>query len=100
MNARPPDDIGLLQEREQLLALALDSARMLAWAWDPRKDRMETIGDVPGIYGVSAVAYSEQGFGLIHPEDVAQHRQIVDQAIASGQPYHSEFRVQRADNGQ
>ena len=100
MNSGQPDDIGLLQEREQLLALALDSARMVAWTWDPKKDRVETVGDLPGIYGVSAVEFSEQGFALIHPEDVAHHRQIVDRAIASGQPYRSEFRVTRADNGQ
>ena len=100
MNASQLDDLDLLQERERLFALALDSARMVAWTWDPRQDRVETIGDLPGIYGVSAVQFSEQGFRLIHPDDVAHHRQIVDQAIASGQPYQSQFRVTRADNGQ
>jgi PAS domain S-box-containing protein len=90
----------LLQEHQQLLGLALSSARMVAWTWDARADRVETTGDLPGIYGVSAVEYAERGFSLIHPDDVARHRGIVDQALATGQPYQSQFRITRPDNGQ
>src|SRR4051794_1901002 len=90
----------LLQERQQLLGLALDSARMVAWTWDPRADRVETVGDLPSVYGVSAVEYAASGFALVHPEDVARHRDIVDRAVNSGQPYQSQFRITRPDNGQ
>jgi PAS domain S-box-containing protein len=100
MTDRPPETPGTLPERERLLALALDAARMVAWTWDPRQDRVETVGDLAGIYGVSAVDLAEQGFALIHPDDAGRHRQIVDRALASGQPYRSEFRIRRGDNGQ
>src|SRR5260221_2307662 len=92
--------MNLLPEHQQLLGLALDAARMVAWTWDPRADRVETTGDLPGIYGVSAVEYAERGFSLIHPDDVARHREIVDQAVLTGRPYQSQFRVTRPDNGQ
>jgi PAS domain S-box-containing protein len=88
------------RELERQLALALDSARMVAWTWDPKLDRVETSGDLAAIYGLPAVDYAEKGFSLIHPDDVAAHRERVSQAVASGAAYRSEFRIIRPDNGQ
>jgi two-component system sensor histidine kinase UhpB len=90
----------LQQQREHHLALALEAARMVAWSWDVARDRVETTGNIADIYGVSAVEYAAQGFAMIHPEDVEQHRDIVNQAIATGHPYRSVFRIVRPDNGQ
>src|SRR5205085_3533846 len=52
------------------------------------------------IYGLPAVEYAEKGFSLIHADDVEAHRQRVNDAIATGKPYRSEFRIVRPDNGQ
>ncbi len=62
------------QDLRQQLILALDSARMVAWSWDPKLDRVETIGNLADIYGLPAVDYAEKGFSLIHPDDLAAHR--------------------------
>ncbi len=95
-----PDQAPEANDLQQHLNLALQAARMVAWSWDPVRDRVETIGNLEEIYGLPAVAYAEKGFSLIHPDDVAAHRARVDAAVASGTPYRSEFRIVRPDNGQ
>ncbi|MEP7355700.1 MAG: PAS domain S-box protein, partial [Anaerolineales bacterium] len=94
-----PEQAPEAQEFQEQMALALDLARMVAWTWDAKLDRVETQGDLAGIYGLPAVEFAEKGFSLIHADDVAAHRGRVNAAIAAAKPYHSEFRIVRPDNG-
>ena len=89
-----------LMERERHLYLALQAARMVAWTWDAVQDRTETTGNVAEIYGLSVVEYAAQGFGLLHPDDLARHQATVTQAASARTSYHSEYRVIRPDNSQ
>jgi PAS domain S-box-containing protein len=90
---------GLL-ERERHLHLALESARMAAWTWDPFQNQFETTDSFVTIYGLSPSDYAGQRFALVHPDDRERHREIVTRAVATQNPYHSEFRVIRPDTGQ
>ncbi len=89
----------VLQERERHLHLALQAARMVAWTWDADGNSVQTTDNLPDIYGVSAVDYAEQGFSLIHPDDLPRHQETVAQALQALAAYRSEFRIVRPDNG-
>ena len=90
----------VLQERERHLYLALQAARMVAWTWDTAENRVYTTDNLPDIYGVSAVEYAEQGFSMVHPDDLPRHQATVNQALQELTAYRSEFRIVRPDNGQ
>jgi PAS domain S-box-containing protein len=87
-------------ERERQLHLALQAARMVAWTWDPLRDRVITTENFAEIYGLNAVNLASEGFALLHPDDRERHMQIVAEATAARSAYHSEFRVIRPDNGE
>jgi PAS domain S-box-containing protein len=89
-----------LQENEQRLQLALQSARMVAWEWDPTADRVTVNGDLREIYGTDVVSEASQGFAMVHPEDRERHEATVQASVASGTDYRSEFRIVRPDNGE
>jgi PAS domain S-box-containing protein len=89
-----------LLERERHLHLALESARMVAWTWDPVRNHIETTENFAAIYGLAAIEYAEQGFALVHPDDLERHQRTVLQAVATQSPYHSEFGIIRPDTGQ
>jgi len=54
----------MLRASERRLRLALQSAKMMAWSWDPSRDKIITIGNVREIYGISAIELGEQGFAI------------------------------------
>jgi PAS domain S-box-containing protein len=89
-----------LLERERHLHLALQSARMMAWTWDPIQDHLETTDNFADIYGASPARTSADGFALVHPDDLPHHQQIVIRSGSERTPYHSEFRITRPDTGQ
>ncbi|HLW64666.1 MAG TPA: PAS domain S-box protein [Gemmataceae bacterium] len=82
------------------LQLAMSAARMAAWTWDPHKDVASSTENFSEIYGLANVDSFEHGLGLVHPEDRSCHREIVENAVKNGTPYHSLFRIVRPDNGQ
>jgi PAS domain S-box-containing protein len=90
----------VLQERERHLYLALQAAHMVAWTWDAAENRVYTTDNLPDIYGVSAVEYAEQGFNMVHPDDLPRHQATVTQALEDLTAYRSEYRIVRPDNGQ
>jgi PAS domain S-box-containing protein len=88
-----------LRQSEQRLEMALHSARMVAFVWDPIADQMDFSGDFAAIYGRPPFTRAEDGFGLIHPDDRARHRATVEKAVREGGAYVIEFRIVRPDNG-
>jgi PAS domain S-box-containing protein len=91
---------GELQASDARLRLALESARMAAWDWDPAADRVTAVGDIEGIYGVRDVDSGARGFALVHADDRERHRRVVAEALERGGSYRSEFRVVRPDTGE
>jgi PAS domain S-box-containing protein len=85
---------------EERLRLALEVARMVAWEWDPTRDRITTTGNLGEIYGVSSLANSAAGFALVHPDDRGRHSATVRAAVENGSGYRSEFRIVRPDTGE
>jgi PAS domain S-box-containing protein len=92
-----------LRESEENLRLALEAARMVAWTWDASRNiiqRSATACDVLGLPAEMLTGSGEEGWELVHPDDLQQHQANVQEAIASGGSYISEFRIVRPDNGE
>ncbi|HEY9810755.1 MAG TPA: ATP-binding protein [Halomicronema sp.] len=88
-----------LQQSEERLRLALVAAKMIAWEWNPHTNIIITSSNFAKIYGLSDVQKIEEGFAVVHPEDKERHWAVVQDALAAGTGYFSEFRVIRPDNG-
>jgi hypothetical protein len=89
-----------VREGDERLQLALRAARMVAWEWDPAADRIATIGDLKGIYGIESLPQPKAGFALLHPDDRQRRKVLVSAALEQGTGYRSEFRVVRPDTGE
>jgi len=90
------DDARRLSELR--LGLALEASRMVAWEWDPHRDRVLSVGDLQSLFG-GPVRSSADGLRLVHPEDEPGHRAKLDRVRLYGGSWHSEFRITRMDTG-
>lgn len=86
-----------LRISEERLRRAVETARVVVWEWDTVKNQIETSDNFAEIYGLSSLEAAEQGWNMVHPEDVPQHVGNVQKAAVHGGVYHSQFRVVRPD---
>jgi PAS domain S-box-containing protein len=89
----------MLRRSEARLKRALQAARMVAWDWDPQTKQITLTENFPEVLGRLPHEGWDQGFGILRPEDMQRHRQLVEDAVAKGGGYRSEYRVTRADDG-
>ncbi|WP_348245253.1 ATP-binding protein [Leptolyngbya sp. DQ-M1] len=87
-----------IREREERLKLAVEAGRMIAWEWNPFTETIIST-NLSEIYGIEMIDSSQQGFTFVHPDDQTRHQTIVENAVAAGSHYQSEFRFIRPDNG-
>jgi signal transduction histidine kinase/CheY-like chemotaxis protein len=83
---------------EVRLGLALETTGMVAWEWDPEKDRVTSFGDMQSVFG-TRLQSSIEGVRLVNAEDEPEHRAKVERVARQGGSYHSQFRIRRADTG-
>ena len=87
-----------LQESEARLQFALKAARMTAWDYDPvtKKVSISRMADeVLALPPGQGLEDSDQGYSLIHPDDVEGHRILVTEAIRNAGSYISVYRQVR-----
>jgi PAS domain S-box-containing protein len=87
-----------IREGERRLKLAVESGRMMAWEWHPFEGTIIT-ANLTEIYGIDRIESAAQAFTHVHPEDRDRHQSTVENAVATGSSYYSEFRWIRPDNG-
>jgi PAS domain S-box-containing protein len=82
-------------EAERRLQLALRSARIGAWSWDLRKDRVEGDERLRDIFGFDATKpiRGTQVFERVHPDDRFHVEEIVEKARQECGEYDAEFRI-------
>jgi PAS domain S-box-containing protein len=82
-------------EAERRLQLALRSARIGAWSWDLKEDRIEGDARLREIFGFDADGpiQGAQVFERTHPEDRPQVKKIVEAARRKRGEYDIEFRI-------
>jgi PAS domain S-box-containing protein len=89
----------VLREAGDRLRLAPEAARIGIWTWDVAKHRFICSSELEQIFGVStgsSADIEEAFFGLIHPEDRDEAREVVTRAIEQRRPYEMQFRYRHA----
>jgi PAS domain S-box-containing protein len=86
-----------LRVSEERLRRAVETARVVIWEWDTIKNQIKTSDNFQEVYGLSSLEAAEQGWNMVHPDDLTQHVSNVQKAAAQGGAYHSQFRVIRPD---
>jgi PAS domain S-box-containing protein len=87
-----------LYKSEERLRLALDAASLLAWDYDPMTKQITTSENVDSVLALPAgkkLDNSDQGYALIHSEDVEKHQSLVTEAIQNAGSYTSAYRQVR-----
>ena len=93
---------GSLRQSGDRLRMALTSARMMAWEFDPSTGKLvlsENASDLLGLPAGVTLEQAEAGLAVLHPDDVPAHRAQVTQAIEECGSYTSQYRILRPDNG-
>ena len=92
-----------LRDTETQRSIALDAGNMGIWSWDIAENRVywsveteKIFGLAPGSFPQTFDAYKQ----YIHPQDSAMLQQRIEQALRSGNKYHVEHRIVRADGEQ
>ena len=78
------------------------AARMAAWRWNPREDRVtfsSTAAEVFGLPAGEAFGSSAEALGVLHPDGAERHSAIIQDARERGTTWHSEFRIIRPRDG-
>jgi len=92
-------------ERDQArrtLARALDFSGIATWQYNPRTDRLHTHGAGAELWGSgfeTVLVSGESFFELVHPDDRAPVRALLEDAIANHSPYMAEYRVLNPERG-
>jgi PAS domain S-box-containing protein len=93
---------GALRQSEGRLRLALSAARMVAWEYDPATGIVVTSENATEVYGFppgQSTGSIDRGFAIVHPDDVQRHQATVEEAVAAGKGFTSQFRIVRPDTG-
>jgi PAS domain S-box-containing protein len=86
-------------DRDAVIRLAMQGARMGTWLLDIESDRVEWSAELEEIFGLTpgAFAGNQAAFrSLVHPDDESRLNRAVQQAIENGTDYIVEFRFRHA----
>ncbi|MDZ7588530.1 MAG: HWE histidine kinase domain-containing protein [Parasphingorhabdus sp.] len=90
-------------EARQLLEQALEFSNIAIFEFNLSSDGVRWAGPVDEVWGDGAratVNTGEAAFGRMHPDDAPHVRALIENSIATGQPYEAEFRVTDPVQGQ
>jgi PAS domain S-box-containing protein len=90
-----------LRESRERLRLAATAARLFAFEWDVKTDRVRREGDAPSILGVPfQEETSASFFSRVHPEDRDRFAQLVRSLKPGADVYTTTYRVLRPDGAE
>ena len=89
-----------LRRETERLERASVAGRVALWEWDVATGSMEWTSAVDAMLGFPPGGFPRtvQGWGSqIHPDDLAVVIDALDRHLRSGDPYHADYRIRRAD---
>jgi PAS domain S-box-containing protein len=92
--------LSALSKSEENLQIALESARVGIWSWDPSTGVLTWDSHMGPLFGLPAGAQPtnyEESMGLVHPEDRAAYVQEAIASLASKEFFDERFRVIHPD---
>jgi PAS domain S-box-containing protein len=84
------------REREDLLRLALEGARMGTWDWDLRTGAVTWSDHVEELFGLPPGRFDgsfDMYLSLVHPEDRGKLEEAVEASLAGSSAYYVEHRI-------
>ena len=90
-----------LHASQQRLRRALSAAKMVVWEWDLEEEELVTFprpDETDGLPFSLDFEDREVGYKLIHPDDIDRHRHSQQEALQTGKPYVSEYRIRPPDS--
>ncbi len=103
MKAKADADTKELAETKERLSIGERMARVGTWVWDIERDRVDWSEGCYEIFGVTEEDFGAN-FDAVHAridkDDMPQIEAAVERALNHGEPYHTEVRAWRQDNGQ
>lgn len=94
-------NLGELSESEERLALAINAAQMGTWEWEFGSDKVilnKNLHDILGVSEDKTLETVEEFFKRVHPDDLPDMMQKVEECVETLVDYHNEFRIVRDDN--
>jgi PAS domain S-box-containing protein len=85
-----------LADTRTLLHDSLEAGRMYCWEWNLGDGSRRTIGPSQDIFGVVPTTVRDV-MALMHPDDLAADRELLQRTLREGVPYQNEFRIIRPD---
>lgn len=85
-----------LRESNERLTLAMDAAKLGSFEWNIRSGVNRWTPELEAIYGLPPGGFvgTQSGWeNLVHPDDAAEARRLVEFALSSGDPVEGEWRV-------
>jgi PAS domain S-box-containing protein len=89
-----------LREREQRLALALETARLGYWRWTPATGQVEWFGDHHKLFGIRQEDFEGTLDGVqrcVHPDDRRMGFNNIHRAVETKTPFDNTYRVVHPD---
>jgi two-component sensor histidine kinase len=89
-------------DARRMLERALDFSGIATWQYDPRTDRLSTQGAGAELWGSGfekTLATGNGFFDLVHADDRAALRTILEEAVKNGTPYMAEYRILNPERG-
>lgn len=92
-----------LAESEARLASAVEAAALGTWSYDVVTRESQWNAQEYELLGLpigDGRATPEMFYRFVHPQDLPELLRLVDQAVATGQPFEHAWRIERADGSQ
>jgi len=87
-----------LIESQQRLSMALESARMGSYEWEPESDQVTWDDQHLALTGLPRNQMTGSDFlRIVHPDDIEQNRIAIERTIQGKGEYDTEFRIIRSD---
>jgi PAS domain S-box-containing protein len=87
-------------ELEKRLQRALHVGRIFSWEMNPATRKLEWSDNMEEVIGFPLLDNIDKTFELIHPDDVRALVDTINEAIATGSEYESEYRLVNPANGE
>ena len=82
-----------LRENRARLERAMNAGRIFSWEMNPTTRELEWSSNTENVIGFALLDNIDKTFELIHPDDVNQTVDAINQAIETGGDYESEYRL-------
>lgn len=89
-------------DARRMLERALDFSGIATWQFDARTDDLKWRGATAELWGAdfeTALATGAGFFARVHADDREAVRRVLDESIATGEPYATEYRIDHPERG-